>query len=41
MKNNKLFLILAFVIVAVLFAGVGAYAASTLGSPAPKHSMPN
>ena len=32
MKNNKLVLILAFVLVAVVFAGVGAYAASTLGT---------
>lgn len=32
MKNNRLVLILAFVLVAVVFAGVGAYAASTLGT---------
>ncbi len=32
MKNKKLFFVLAFVLVAVVFAGVGAYAASTLGS---------
>ena len=32
MKKNKLVLILAFVLVAVVFAGIGAYAASTLGT---------
>ena len=32
MKNKKLVTILAFVLVAVVFAGVGAYAATTLGS---------
>ncbi len=32
MKSKKLVLALAFVLVAVVFAGVGAYAASTLGT---------
>lgn len=32
MKSKRMVLILAFVLVAVVFAGVGAYAASTLGT---------
>ena len=32
MKNKKLVTILAFVLVAVVFAGIGAYAATTLGT---------
>ena len=32
MKNNRIILVLAFVLVAVVFSAVGAYAASTLGS---------